>query len=609
MAHIKHSTTSKSASTPPEWLGVGRQIGVLANEISGRSDLIAFVGAGAGGDYAACYNPSLSEIEVNVAVAFGKAATPESVGDLTRRDRQYEFPRAMGAIFHEAFHAKFSQWSLDSAQATLRPDEFLAFMLLEESRIEAQGLLYTPRCKPFLRASAIDLIVSEADERFAAMGDTEAAAKLVALVHARIDAGVLDESETESLRMLVDSKLGEDVVTRLRSLARRAQSYTSLYDPEPMYEWAREWARIVKETAEANGDARGSGAEAMAGAIAEAVGEGGSEFAEAMGALLDEMLSEIEIANNDTLADQQTNERWKEESKERAQEAKKREQSTKTAKEVFSPRGAEEGYARSHSRIREKRAPNAAERAAAVTVATMLDKAKYRERDVTEIASEVPPGRLRTRALVQSQAMKSRGVMTQAQPWRRSVRKHTDDPTLSIGVAVDISGSMRAADEPMATTAWVLSEAARRIQARCAMVYFGNDVFPTLRVGQHLDEVTVYSASDGTEKFDKAMDALNGSLNLVDGAGARLLVVVSDGHYTGPESQSAIEWMRRCRDAGVAVLWMTFSEVSGSSSYVGTHLLRGNGEVLDGALDPTTAASEIGRAAARALTDISSRAA
>ena len=48
------------------------------------------------------------EIEVNVDVAFGKEITPLEIGDISNRSTQYEFPKATGAIIHEAFHARFS---------------------------------------------------------------------------------------------------------------------------------------------------------------------------------------------------------------------------------------------------------------------------------------------------------------------------------------------------------------------------------------------------------------------------------------------------------------------------------------------------------------------
>jgi hypothetical protein len=132
----------------------------------------------------------------------------------------------------------------------------------------------------------------------------------------------------------------------------------------------------------------------------------------------------------------------------------------------------------------------------------MMDKAKYRDRDATEISSVLPPGRLRTRSAVQAAAARSRGVLAPQEMWRRTVHKQTDDPTLSVGVMVDISGSMGSAMEPMASAAWIMSEAVRRVQGRAAMVYYGADVFATLKPGQHLTDVNVYNAPDGTEVFD-----------------------------------------------------------------------------------------------------------
>jgi hypothetical protein len=163
---------------------------------------------------------------------------------------------------------------------------------------------------------------------------------------------------------------------------------------------------------------------------------------------------------------------------------------------------------------------------------------------------------------------------------------------------------MHYAMKPMAVTAYVLSEAVRRVQGRTAMVYYGNSVFPTLKPGEHLSEVKIYGANDSTEEFDPAFRALDGALNLLNGDGARLLVVVSDGHYRSDQRSEAREWMRRCEEAGVAVLWMPFDSGNTIKSLVRNQ--RGV-TILEGDLDPVTAASEIGRAAATALTNVGRR--
>jgi len=599
MAHIKHSTT-RADNTPVEWLGVGRQIGELANKWAGRYDLVGYVGTNAGHGAPACYNPALAEIEVDTAIAFGAMVSPEMVGDLTQRKTQFEFAKATGAIMHEAFHAKFSNWDLEQAYKDLEKDEHSALVLLEESRIEAQGLLMMPDALPFLRACAIDIVINDSKEMFAQSSNTKSAGFLVGVVHARVDAGILDAHEVSDLMDLVDGFLSADVVAKLREIARKFQSHTIHNSLESVYPLAKEWAKLLRDVAEEKGETpesneNGEGASGTGGSMS-------SEFAEALMEALEEAGAIVRITNADELADQEQKEDWEEEVKNKAEEAKERKGNEDVAKQVFE-KSSGVGATKSSSRLQETRKPLPEERVAAVIIAQMLEKAKYRERDAVEIASITPPGRLRTRQMVQAKALKERGVMTQVEPFRRTVRKHTDDPTLTVGVMVDISASMGSAMNPMATTAWVMSEAVRRVQGKCAMVYYGNDVFPTLKAGQHLEQVNVYTASDGTEKFDKAFRALDGSLNLLNGNGARLLVVVSDGQYTPDERENARKWVTRCNEAGVAILWLPFD----GGHYAERLTQHGKASVMSGVLNPTNAASEIGKAAARELTNVGQR--
>jgi len=235
-----------------------------------------------------------------------------------------------------------------------------------------------------------------------------------------------------------------------------------------------------------------------------------------------------------------------------------------------------------------------------------LEKAKYRERSQTEVASILPPGRLRTRAVVQGAALKAQGSIKQVEAWRQTKRKHTDDPTLNVGVMVDISGSMRSAMQPMASTAWVLSEAVRRIQGRAGMVYFGQDVFATLKPGQHLTDVTVWTAADGTEEFGKGFKALDGAMNLSYGEGARMLVIVSDGHYRDDQRGEAKRLLAQADKDGVAILWLDF----GAMGNYAKNILRGtDAKIVAVAPDTTPAdiAIEIGKASAEALERVGKR--
>ena len=593
MAHIK-SSSERASATPTEWLPLGRQIGELANEWSGRYDLVGYVGENAGHGAPACYNPALAEIEVDVVRAFGKGTTPEMIGDLSQRKSQYEFPRAIGALYHEAFHACFSEWSMENAHEALKEDEYQALVLLEETRIEFQGLLAKPRSKEFLRACAMELVVADSAEGFSTMPDTAKSAFLVALVHARVEAGILDSEDVAEITNLVDEFLGYDTVSALLEIAEKFRAHDDHANADPvLYGLAREWAEIVRDKVEENGESEESSSE----------GEGESamsEFAEALAEAMEEAKATVAISSTEALDEQEQKEDWQEQVETKASKAKDSQVNAETAKKIFSKGSGGEG--RTSSRLIETRQPTTEERRGAVTIASWLEKAKYRERDITEIASVVPPGRLRTRALVQSKAMEARGVRQEVAPFRKKVRRQTDEPTLTVGVMVDISGSMSSAMEPMASTAWIMSEAVRRVQGKTAMVYYGNEVFPTLKPGQHLGDVKVWSAPDGTEKFDEAFRALDGGLNLLNGSGARLLVVTSDGAYVSDQYEKAKKWVKRCREAGVAVLWLPFD-----NGHYARGVERLGATVISGVLDPATSALEIGREASRALTEVGKR--
>jgi len=595
MAHLKVSKT-RAEQTPPEWLKVGAQLGELVNTWAGRSDIVAYVGPGAGQDAPACFNPPMAEVEVNVSVAFGAAATPENIGDIRVRGTQFDYPRASGAIFHEALHARYSRYDLLKAHEDLSKNELQALTILEETRIEALGVENFPANRVFLRACAMDIILDDIRDHLEENTTTRAMAQMAALVCARIDAGSLDAEDALDVQGMVSDFFGATRYAQLRDIWLRFQKYEGHFNALPLYDLAREWEAVIKETADENGDSEEELSKisaAMSGVISEII------------ASLEEAAEDIAIAIGDEAQEQEQKEDWKEVVDLRGKAAKQQKDHEKVSEEVFNKSTGETGNG-SYSRIKETRAPSGLERAAAVKIANMLERAKYRERDEKEVTSILPPGRLRSRAMLQEAAYKARGSMMHAQPWKRTVRKHTDDPTLNVGVMVDISGSMADAMQPMAVTAWAMSEAVRRVQGKCAMVYYGSGVFPTLKPGQHLADVNVYTAPDGTEKFDKAFKALDGSLNLLNGTGARLLVVVSDGCYTPEETVKAKAWIQECEKNGVAVLWIPFAH-SYQLGYV-REIVKGTSvALLQDVTDPADAALQIGKAAADALTKIGAR--
>ena len=605
LKHINYTDATRAEKTSPAWLPVGAQIGELVNKWAGRSDLAVFIGEGATNGLApALFKPTIAEIEVNVGIAFGEDIGAKTIGDLRDSDTQYEWPAATGMILHEAMHARLSKFDLPQVHKDLAKDEAAAFILLEESRIEAQGVALDSRHRPFLRACAMQVVLGDMDGiEDQVSGKIGAAAQLMGLVGGRVIGDVLDIDDVANVLDIVQRELGADNYKRMADILAEFQAHTDHHNVEPLYPLAREWAKIVREAKEEAGEPQDSEGGEGEGEGSESGGGFGDFMREVMDALSD-AVEDVAISNARDLDDQQESEEWKKIANSKQTAAREQKQHRDTSSRIFSKDTTDMATCSTMSRLESRRSPKPAERAAAVTVARMLEKAKYRERDVVTVHTAVPGGRLRPRALVQGAAQKAAGRVPDVEPWRKKVRKHTDEPKLSIGVMVDISGSMGDAMEPMATTAWVMSEAARRIQARAAMVYYGSDVFPTLKAGQHLDAVYVYSAPDWTEKFDMAFQAVDGALNLLHGEGARLLVVVSDGCYTGSESAAAKKWVKRCQEAGVGVLWLTYDGYGHNA----VDICKGSDAVvISDRMDPAGAAAKIGAAAAQAMTKVGQR--
>jgi hypothetical protein len=597
MGHLSRLATRKSA-TPAEWLKVCSQIGEQANLWADRNDLAVYGGEDAGmGQALACFIHSTAEIEISLPIAFGKATTPEMVGDLRERRNQYEFPEAVGVILHEAFHARYSGWNYSHLE-TLDKEISDAFMLLEESRIEGKAVQHYPENALFMRASSMNLSFANADESLSEMTATAQFANLAGLTLARVTAGVLDEFDVASVRAKLAVGLTQPVLDKLEKIWTEFQSLAT-HQIIRGVELATEWVKVIKEQAKANGEPEtpeGGQGTPMPQALADLL----SDLMDAIG----EAIEQTSDSTSQALIEQQSDEELKEEISERKSEAKRQQESEKQAEKTFSPNSSA-GESGSSSRLINTRKPEGVERAGAVLLSQMLEKAKYVERSVTEINSVIPQGRLRPRALVQKKALESKGVRSEVATWTSKKRKHTDDPTLKIGVMVDISGSMGSAMDAMASIAWILSEAGRRVQAKTAMVYYGSGVFPTLKVGQHLPEVNVYSAPDGTEKFGEAYKALDGTLGLTFTDGVRLLVIVSDGHYTSTESDNAKKAIAECERNGVGVLWVTPKECSGggAESLIGKSLSAQQVTTTD----TQSIAREIGKSIVKSLEKIGGR--
>lgn len=630
MSHYKLDT-KPVGRTHYDWLGVGASVGKLVNQWSLRNDLVVGLVEETTIGAPACFNPASAEIEVCISKAFGVGVTAKEVGELTHRKNQLKNAVATGAIFHEALHARISRWSLEQAAKDLTPRELRFMHSMEESRIEFWGCKFVPQNRTLLRACAIEIVMGDLESHIENVSKVDAAASLALLTLARVDAGVLDQRDiVDSVEKILTEVLSEEVISKLRAIWKDFQNHEDHANALPLYDLTREFLKVLDERKEETGETGESneqepgecGKPGESGTPGESSTSNGSgkgqptpeeiqdfkDFIEKVKDAIQDIKEQVQIANQTDLDDEIDSEERKEEVAAREEKANQQKENKKESNKVFENTGADSHITTgiSRSRLVESRNPTGDEVASANRIANALRKAKYRERSQTRVGSVVPPGRLRSRAVVQGQAQKARGIFTPVEAWRTTKRKTTEDPTLNVGIMVDISGSMRPAMTPMAITAWVMSEAVHRVQGKSAMVYYGQDVFAPLKPGQRLSKVNTFTAPDSTEEFERAFKALDGGLGITHADGAKLLVIVSDGHYRPDQKTKASKLLKEADRNGVAILWLTFDGKVGEP----TELLKGTaGKVVSLASNesPTRASQVIGETAAKVLSAIGSR--
>lgn len=431
MAHYKAKgksrLTTRTATTNPEWLRVCSQIGRLVNDWSWRSDLAVYGGEdSAEGQAVAAFYSEIAEIEINIPKAFGEATPASLVGNLCERATQYEFPMVTGILFHEALHARHTNWDIPRLLEALDPTESQAFMLLEESRIEAKGVKERPENRLFLRTSALEMALQDVNSQtLESLGsDLWQTANLAGLSISRVDSGVLEVSDIREIYDLVVSVMGKELFDELRKVWIEFQSL-GVPQIERAIELAKKWVELLRE-ADPEGEPTGGG-HAFEESEDEGEGEGDSEgkSGEGRSGVMKKLIEQLsdsafdtELNANDSLGDQETKEKWDEEAKARQSEAKNTNSRKAQAREVFHKQHNQEGGNGSGSKVDTRRQPTGAERASAVSIAKSLEKAKYRERSVHIRKTQAPMGKLIMRNAIQNQALDSMGKRGDLPAWK-----------------------------------------------------------------------------------------------------------------------------------------------------------------------------------------------
>ncbi|MEU6512117.1 hypothetical protein [Streptomyces sp. NPDC046942] len=564
------------------WLRIAAALAERLPELAGRDDVIVTCEDQTRSGAPAAFFPTTAQLEVDRALFAPlrpAAINPSRTGD------EAHYPIAWGVFTHEAAHAAHSRWSMPLPLRGTALDA--AAQLLEESRVERAQITRRPGDRAHLRAAIHHVVMTDFTNQGPA--DRWEAAGAAGLILARRDAGILDPDETEPLHQAVHHILGDETLARLQVIWTAAHA-TADDDAPAMLAHARAWCDVLGAPpdqpqpipAPSNGHGNASGA----GELAAAVGKVAATVTANEAA---ERAARARITAAHTSR-----------TRAKAAQAAQARQAAEIAEKIFGPgkRPFTPESQRSRSRyapspVTGTRLPTAAEKAAAGRLARALRTAAYRERTTTVTASAIPPGRLNMRGALARDAQKAAGALPTAQPWIRTQRRQGPTPPLRVGIAVDVSGSMRAAAAPIASAAWIVAKAAALTdpESRTATIAYRRALTAITQPGPVPAKVTEFDADGGGHSLAEATDALTAALDLATPGTGRLLVIASDGHYGSGEATRAADRITALRTAGCAVLWLAFD--TDPRPLPGVTLLE--------LADPAQAVTAIGQAATAAL--------
>lgn len=531
-------------SSPDAWLRVGAELGDRLVALSGRQDLLVTCRPGTRSGAPAAYFPTLGEVEFDAAL-FAPLQPheihPRIVGDEER------YPAAWGVFVHEAAHAAHSVWT---QPAGAEPRVVEAALLLEESRVEGAHLITRPTDRTYLRTSARTLVIP--DIAHPTLQGIEQAAAVAALILGRRDVGILDAGETRAVADLCEKVLGANLLATLTRIWTAAHQ-TADHDATAMLAHGQKWCAALDAAAPALPLPENL-ADLLSGAVGVVMDSTAATDAADLAAQ--------DAAVNAVAA------KSKAQAQDRAQRAGQRRKAAATGKAVFNARGTvnPDGTPAPRSNpVTGTRRPTAAEQKAAARLSRALRAAAYRERTEERTTSPTPPGRLNMRAALARDAQRAAGSVPTAEPFTHTRRRNSPTPPLRVGIAVDVSGSMRAACAPVASAAWIVARAAALTDpdSRTATIAYDRHLTALTRPTHRAPErVTTFDATGGHHNLGDAIDALDHGLDLSRPGAGRLLVIVTDARYNSDETAQAVTRVKQLTAAGCAALQLTLTAES-----------------------------------------------
>ena len=485
------------------WIEASARLQRIAASRTRRTDLVVRFAPELERDataWSGWYHHGLAEIRLPAGELLGAPEVVERI-DLTTEAGRHGQPKLAGALCLASAHAAHTTWARnDQEDAALAP--FVD--LLERIRVAARLIAERPSDRRWLRAVAPPL--TEGPPIW----------KSVAVVGLQW-AEVVTAEEARAARERLIATSGSTRVAQLEELVRSA-----LLLADGAADELRELARRVASLFGLSAGGRGADDEPSpeVQASIDAVGHVTEPSPRSLRSIL---------PREDDLA------------------IAERELARAAAAQTFGDRTAQVDVT--------SRDPDTQLRRSARELAGVLRRARYRAGDTSLVASAAPPGRLRLAEAMRREAQRAAGVPLTARPWLQLRRRVTNEPPLRVGLSWDISRSQSPLHGRMADLAWALAWAMQHIDGSMAAVAWNSTAHPVHWPGRIPEAVVEPGCSGTSAGCPQSLRALEGALDLQTPAGARMIVITTDGRV--PNRRMIHTEINRLVRCGVTILWVT----------------------------------------------------
>ena len=562
------------------WLKLSSHLNSFVQFISSRNDILVYASPevdfnGKPHQASAYFLDTKASIFIDAAKFISPEDNPADIDPYDASDR-IKFIDLIGACSHEGAHAAHTEpFEINTVNFKAFREASNAvrewFQLLEESRVEKRLIERRQAERSMIKGALGSLIPNVVmDGVMENPTDKLANVRFGLLVNARVDAGTLDAVIFSKVTDGVKDVLGEDLYGALAGLWAEAHEiedgdFYGMLDIAERFQKALEDNNVAPdEDGEAislscaggfGGDGEGQGQGQEQGQEQGQGQENGREtaFGKALAA-------SSEQAQTDIVEDSKGDEvltPWEHMRRERAKadaERAKNQREQDAADRNAEAKTSGGGYSYDRFRVQIKhRAVNANDRAYARAITAHLRKAQHRDIARTKIKTELPPGRVRAGELMRRDSQIAQSQTITATPWTRISRRVVEQPPINLGISFDVSGSLSSWTDSVSSFTWGITQALKSVKGRVASVAWDTDIYTIVKPGTFPNTVPAILNGGGTSAQERSMRALDGMLDLTNGEGVRMAVMLTDGDFSGHATLDAT--INKMVAAGVLVVY------------------------------------------------------